>query len=721
MQSHGKGPMTVVEVISAPPRPAHPAEPALPALRRLAPSVIVIVGYLLIGMVAFWPVFPGISHRLFSVEADYAQSVWFLAWVPHALAHGLDPFFSNAIFVPTGVNLAQNTASPLLGLVTAPFAMVLSPVVRANLLMVLGMPVSATAAFVVLRRWGVWRPAAALGGLIYGFSPYMVGQSLAHVQLIFVPLPPFIALTVVSILQRQGKPRRLGIQLGLLVTAQYLISPEILTTVSICIIAAVACVAVRHPANVPALARSAARPVAIALAVTAVLLAYPVWMLINGPQHFTGSTWPLVNPFHNDLFSFVVPGPLQKVSFWMRALGTRLVGGYDPVESGGYIGVPLLMLSGILAWRSRRSPRSQLAVVVILVAALLSLGPHLAIDGRLTDIPLPFLVLDHIPLLNDIIPSRLCFEMGAGLAAVIAFGLDDLRRVPARGDQRGSARSHQAQRRRGAVSAGVTLVVVATLLPQWPTSGPYVAPPASALPAGLLRAVPAGDPVAIAYPYDTIYNMQPMLWQAEDGFDFRLLGGYAYHPDSVGRPYLFPLPMKPSGLQEFLAASEKVSEFGPPLAVTPKLVATTRTTLSKYAVRLVIVDRSVGGSGPVMGLFTDALGPPKVSAGQYSLWADWSSSTTTILRPAKGATLAGTTLLDATTGYSRVTSVEFLLTDRARHTTLIGVARLTTIGWLARWNTTGEANGTYTLHSVARDAAGKSSPGPGITITIKNH
>ena len=151
-------------------------------------------------------------------------------------------------------------------------------------------------------------------GLIYGFSPYMVGHSLAHVELIFVPLPPFIALTVVSIMQRKGTPRRLGIQLGLLVTAQYLISPEILTTVSIFVIAAVVCVAVRHPANVPALARSVARPAAIALAVTAVLLAYPVWMMLNGPQHVTGSTWPAVNPFHNDLFNFVVPGPLQKVS-----------------------------------------------------------------------------------------------------------------------------------------------------------------------------------------------------------------------------------------------------------------------------------------------------------------------------------------------------------------------------------------------------------------------
>jgi peptidoglycan/LPS O-acetylase OafA/YrhL len=101
------------------------------------------------------------------------------------------------------------------------------------------MPVSATAAFVVLRRWQVWSPAAALGGLLYGFSPYMVGQSRDHIELIFVPLPPFIALTVVSILQRRGSPLRLGIQLGLLVTAQYLISPEITAIVGVLTVAAV--------------------------------------------------------------------------------------------------------------------------------------------------------------------------------------------------------------------------------------------------------------------------------------------------------------------------------------------------------------------------------------------------------------------------------------------------------------------------------------------------
>ena len=121
----------------------------------------VVAGYLLLGALAYWPVVPGISGRVFGLDGDFTQSVWFISWVPHALAHGLNPFFSPAMYAPVGVNLAQNTASPFLGLLTAPLAPVLSPVVIGNLLLVLAMPLSATAAFVVLERWDVWGPAAA--------------------------------------------------------------------------------------------------------------------------------------------------------------------------------------------------------------------------------------------------------------------------------------------------------------------------------------------------------------------------------------------------------------------------------------------------------------------------------------------------------------------------------------------------------------------------------
>ena len=106
--------------------------------------------------------------------------------------------------------------------------------------------------------------------------------------------------------------------------AQYLISPEVLATVGIFTIAAVACVAIRRRSVVAEVTRSALEPVGIALVLVAVLLAYPVWMLLAGPQHFTGSTYPTTNSYHNDLLNFVIPGRLQNVSLGIRSLGSQL-------------------------------------------------------------------------------------------------------------------------------------------------------------------------------------------------------------------------------------------------------------------------------------------------------------------------------------------------------------------------------------------------------------
>ena len=145
--------------------------------------------------------------------------------------------------------------------------------------------------------------------------PTWSARASAHVELIFVPLPPFIALTVASILQSRGSSRWLGIQLGLLVVAQYLISPEVLATVAILTVAAVACVAIRHPANVPEMIRTVPGRWVSLSSVVAVLLAYPVWMMLAGPQHFTGPALPTTNPLHNDLLSFLVPGPCRR-SHW---------------------------------------------------------------------------------------------------------------------------------------------------------------------------------------------------------------------------------------------------------------------------------------------------------------------------------------------------------------------------------------------------------------------
>jgi hypothetical protein len=196
-----------------------------------------------------------------------------------------------------------------------------------------------------------------------------------------------------------------------------------------------------------------------------------------------------------------------------------------------------------------------------------------------------------------------------------------MNRNPALVHRRDRIRRHFDQPRKSVEFAVVTLaVLVVSQLPLWP----YTATRVAVLPAAILNAVPAGDPAALTYPYDSDYVVEPMLWQAEDDYRFRILGGYAYHPNSRGKSDVLPSPMSPPGLQNFLTRQEGITHKGSPMRVTTELVATTRTTLSKYGVKLVIVDRSLRGSRRVVELFNEALGSPTVSSGQFTLWSGWS-------------------------------------------------------------------------------------------------
>ena len=250
--------------------------------------------------------------------------------------------------------------------------------------------------------------------------------------------------------------------------------------------------------------------------------------------------------------------------------------------------------------------------------------------------------------------------------------------------------------------------------------------------------------MAITYPYDlacpggggvnwlTCPSLdQPMLWQADDDFAFRLLGGYAWHPAPGGFASNLPSPMSPRGTQELLANEEGVSLFGPVLPVSPKLVADTRTVVSRYDVRVVIVDRSMVGSGAVMELFRDALGQPMLSVGGFSMWANWHGwprreqfshdLSTRVVGPANDSKLSGTVVLGALAdGYYPVTKVEFRLSGDGHHGEVIAESHPSGFSWIAGWNTTSVANGRYSLQSMAYDAFGAGRLSKNITITVDN-
>ena len=143
---------------------------------RMVPPATAGVGYLLVSLFVWWHVWS--SHPTSTTTCGCGDSslfTWFLAWPAHAISHGLNPLYSTALFHPTGVNLLSNTGVVGIGVVLAPVTWLFGPVATLNVALTLSArrsrpwPCSCSC-----RRWVTWAPAAFVGGLLYGFSPFIL-------------------------------------------------------------------------------------------------------------------------------------------------------------------------------------------------------------------------------------------------------------------------------------------------------------------------------------------------------------------------------------------------------------------------------------------------------------------------------------------------------------------------------------------------------------------
>ena len=93
---------------------------------------------------------------------------------------------------------------------------------------------------------------------------------------------------------------------------------------------------------------------------------------------------------------------------------------------------------------------------------------------------------------------------------------------------------------------------------------------------------------------------------------------------------------------------------------------------------------------------------------------------TTVIIPTNTNTVAGTSqVLDAVAS-SRARQVRYQITGGSLTDSVIATATPTYYGWVALWNTTTVANGSYSLQSVASYARGVTVTSPAISITVVN-
>jgi hypothetical protein len=569
---------------------------------------------------------------------DQAQEVWFLRWPLYAISHGVNPFFSTWMNYPKGINLAVNTSSPLLGLVSAPLQLTVGTVGAFDVLLVVAFAASSLSMCLAIRRWVRSWPAAFVGGLLYGFSPYMIGQGGGHLFLVAVFIPPIVLVLLDEIVveQRHGAVRD-GLLLGVLLVLQYFISPEVLAMTAVVAVCGVAALALaRRRTVLDRLAHVLVAGVCAAI-VCAAALGYPVWMSMHGPGHVVGPPHPLkgLSGFPGDLLGPVVPTMYQRFGPALLKTHGDAFAGHNPSENGMYLGIPLVIALALFARAYRHRGALLFFVAMTAVATLLALGPKLVVDTHHTGVPLPSWLLVHIPFFQDILDVRFSLFVQLSAAAALAIGLDEMvGRAAGRLSEMRWAPASTAGWLRQAVPFGApALVAIVALLPLLPAAayppGPTSSPAFFTSPA--VDRIPPGSAV-LTYPYPLLSDAEwNMTFQAEAGMRFKIFGGDAFVPDGPRHTSIStPTPLAPRVVELLFSDAYTPTAAKAQLGIAPgtrtppvdtSTVAALKTFLARYHVEAVVVDDLGRHPQTVVSYVTDALGPPVETGGVWA-WFD---------------------------------------------------------------------------------------------------
>ncbi len=522
---------------------------------------------------------------------DTPQFLWFLRWYAFALAHGQPLLVSDYVRYPAGVNLMWNTSIPLLGIVLSPITVTAGPVFTMNVLSTLAPALSAWTAFLALRRY-VMRPSAAVvGGAVFGFSPFVMSQSLGHLQLAFAALVPLLFMTLDEILIRQRRGSvSIGLALGALGAAQLLIGEELLVICAVTAVLGMVLLAALNPAQVASRLPHLARAFGMAALTFAALAAYPVGVQLFGAQQAHGPLQP-ASIYATNLLALVIPTGRQLVAPGPALELSRHFSG--TMENGSYLGVPLI---GLLYWMARRQ-WSRLVVrwatVLIIAMVVLSMGFGLRVIGFPTGVPMPWSLLGWAPVLDHVLPVRMMGPAFLLVGLLVALCADH-----ALGSGSGS------QRRFGLAVTGLALIA---FLPR-PLPADSVTPP-SFFTTGAVSQVAPGSVVLVA-PFSQAYTgSEAMGWQAQAGLRFRMPDGYVYGPSWLSPP--------PSRLQTAMVAIQLYGDR-PPLP--PRYRQQLLEELNHWRVETVVVG-PMDNQPAMVDFMTRLLGRPPMPTGGVYLWA----------------------------------------------------------------------------------------------------
>lgn len=339
-------------------------------------------------------------------DSDVFDQAWHFWWVSYALDNGDDPRYCRLIYPPDGVSLVYHHIGWVDTYIFA-YAGISSndPAVSYNLSLMVGTLLTALFGWYLARSWGADRYGALFTALALAWLPSRTAHLLQHYQ-----IANCWALIAALWLCREYLSKRnwryyAGFAVAVLAAAFE--SPFLAMFVAIGVFATAF---ITH-ANWK-------RTVMLALVVIIAMIVSTMFIIkAPGDAGSPAMHWREAIYWSAEPQSFILPSPFGLVGE-ITGIPHRLSWMPNTFEGVVTPGLVVLIAFIFIAWKKKQWR----FVLIVLSLFLLSLGPELRLFGRPLGIPLPFRLLQSIPVLNGIrAPSR--FAILGGILVATGGGM----------------------------------------------------------------------------------------------------------------------------------------------------------------------------------------------------------------------------------------------------------------------------------------------------------
>lgn len=358
-----------------------------------------------------------ITTRIFGVPSDPYVEAFYMAYTPYMLSHGINPIYNHFDWAPLGLNMSHENFSPgpaiLLWLITT----WLGPVASYNILMLISPVAAALAAYLLCHEITKKYFPSLVGGYIYGFSTYMLGQLTGHSALVVVFPIPLLALISIKLFNNTISKPAFIISATSLLILLFSGSIEIFATATMFAgLSLLFSLFFFDKTKIFYLIKL----ISVSFGLSLLLLGYYLYNYIISAHDFPGTPNSPVY-FSADIMNFLIPTPITRIGRSVFSfIASKFTGNY--AEDGVYIGAPLMFI--LMAYHcSHKEKSSYLLKSILWISLILSLGPYLHVAGTMTGIPLPGLIIAHTPLLKAALPIRFSQYMFLALGVITAIWL----------------------------------------------------------------------------------------------------------------------------------------------------------------------------------------------------------------------------------------------------------------------------------------------------------